>query len=404
GGTFNFDEIRIGTSWTNVVPFVGPPPPPVPALSPIVKFAPVGQDDVVQLTIPPNVNASSTVNITVTNDNPSAFSLSPGDHPASVTLTFNAGATNVQTFNVHVLAAGSANLTVVSNATINTASTTVGSQVSAYDLFQYNSGTLLAGVSGGSGFGASWTDGTSTASIVGGLSYPGLLTSSNAANITVNGNGFRALPATYGGVGGGTVWVSFLIQATDPAAFSSSTYGGLSLFIGGTENFFMGLSTYVSGNNGKYGFIDNAGGANNQLNFTKSVAPGTNAALLVYRLDFPPTNGGPLVVTFYANPILGVTPPAIPTGAVSVNSFTFDTIRIGTGNTMNFDEVRLGGNWGDVVAAPYLGIKPGAGNSVQVSWPAAVGTVGSPGLNGATDLLGPWTPTGLSVTNQNGLN
>jgi hypothetical protein len=347
GGTINFDEIRMGTDWTNVVPFIGLPPPPVPGLNALVKFAPVGQDDVVQLTIPTNVNASSTVNITITNDNPSAFSLSSGN-PASVTLTFNAGATNVQTFNSHVLAAGSATLTVVSNATINAASIVIGSQVSAYDLFQYDSSAPLVGDNGGSGFGAAWVDGTSTASLVGGLAYPSLLTSSNAAQITVNGNGFRSLPVTYGGVGGGTVWVSFLIQGTDPAAFSNATYGGFSLFNGGSEMFFMGLSTYV-GNNGEYGFTDSAGGGD-FYNFTNSVAPGTNVALLVYRLDFPSTNGGQLAITFYANPVLGVTPPAVPTGTATASSLTFNTIRIGTGNTMKFDEVRLGANWGDVVA------------------------------------------------------
>ena len=399
GSTMNFDEIRMGADWTNVVPFVGLPPPPAPALSPLVKYAPVGQDDVVQLTIPPSVNASSTVNITITNSNPSAFSLSSGN-PASVTLTFNAGATNVQTFNAQVLAAGAATLTVVSNASINTASATIGSQVSAYELFQYSTGTLLAGDNGGSGFGASWVEGTSTALNIGGLNYPSLLTSSNAAQITVNGNGFRSLPVTYGGVGGGTVWASVLIQGTDPAAFSNPTYGGFSLFNGGSEMFFMGLSTYV-GNNGEYGFTDWAGGGD-FYNFTNSVAPGTNVALLVYRLDFPPTNGGQLAITFYANPVLGVTPPAVPTGTATASSFTFNTIRIGTGNTMNFDEVRLGANWGDVVAAPYLGIQK-SGSNVQVSWPAAVSTVGNLGLSSSTNLLGTWALTGLSVTNQNGL-
>jgi hypothetical protein len=40
---------------------------------------------------------------------------------------------------------------------------------------------------------------------------------------------------------------------------------------------------------------------------------------------------------------------------------------------------------------------------VQVSWPAAVSTVGNLGMSSSTNLLGTWAPTGLSVTNQNGL-
>ena len=404
-----YDEIRIGTSWTNVVTFVGPPPPPAPALAAPVWVAPVGQDVAVMLTIPTNVNASSTVNITITNDNPSAFSLSPGN-AASVTLTFAAGAANVQTFNARVLATGSATLTVVSNASINTASTIIGSQAAAYEPFEYdttaNTGLPLDagyGYTGGLGFGGEWggsTPANQNATIVSGLTYAGLITSSNAANTTgspvsvgfVEGRALRALDKTYGGTGGGTVWASFLVQAANAFA-ANENFGGLSLFNSGTEELLMGLSAYEP-NNGMYGFKRNSG----QLfqNFTNSVAPGTNTALLVYRFDFPVTNGDLVTVTFYANPTLGATPPAIPTGSASVDNFTFNSIRVACDNNMTFDELRLGGSWGEVVATPTLGIQRLGGSQVQIGWPAVVTGMS---VYSSTNLLGPWLPTGLSVTN-----
>ena len=146
-----------------------------------------------------------------------------------------------------------------------------------------------------------------------GLTYPGLLTSSNCATVIGSaaggaGNGTRTLhlsSGNYGGVGGGTVWISFLIQGAFPVA-SVSDFAGVSLLNGGATSFFMGLDT-TQPNNGKWGYTGTGAG---ETGFADSVVPSTNIDLLVYRLDFPSVAGSLVTVTFYADPPTGPTPPA----------------------------------------------------------------------------------------------
>jgi hypothetical protein len=389
-----FDEIRIGTRWTNVMKFVGTPqplPPPTPALSVPARFIPVGQNTPLTVVIP--ASSPRPLSLTISNDNPAAFSIS-STNAALTTLTFGAGATNVQTLNVHTLAAGAATLTVISNATVNTATLAIASQVSASEPFAYEAiPEGLPGSAGGIGFDFNaWTGGGSVVSP--GLTFPGFVSSSNHASIagaTVGGSGnaIRSLllsSGNYGGVGGGTVWVSFLIQGAFP---ETPQIAGVTL---GTA-FFMGLDT-TTANNGKWGFTGPGAGP---TGFPNSVAPSANTDLLVYRLDFPSVAGDLITVTMYANPPVGPTPPAVPTGSAAANLFTFNQIQLGTDFNMNFDEIRVGGSWAEVVPtelAPSLSIIRSSSTQVQISWP----TGGAYTLMSSTNLLGPWSNSGLSIT------
>lgn len=391
-----FDEIRIGTQWTNVMQFVGTPqplPPPTPALSVPARFVPVSQPAVVTVSIPST--SPRPVIMSIINDNPTAFSLS-STNAAATTLTFGVGGTNVQTLNVLGLAAGAATLTVVSNSTVNTATITFASQVSASESFQYATGTdLLPGSAGGIGFDVNtWAGGGSVVSP--GLTYPGLVTSSNYANIVGaaaggTGNGTRALflsSGDYGGVGGGTVWIGFLIQGAFPVTpqVAGVTLGGI----------FMGLDT-TTANNGKWGFT---GPGMGPTGFPNSVTPSTNTDLLVYRLDFPSVAGELVTVTLYANPAVGPTPPATPVGSASANLFTFNSVTLGTDFNMNFDEIRIGGTWAEVVplaTVPSLSVQRISATQVQISWPASVTGYE---LQSSTSVTGGWGLAGLSETTQ----
>ncbi len=395
--SLNFDEIRIGTQWTNVMKFVGPPqplPPPTPILSAPARFIPVGQDTAVTVVIP--ISTPRPLTMMVSNDNPVAFSIS-STNAALTTLTFGVGATNVQTLNVHVASAGVATLTVLSNSTVNTASVSFASQVSASDEFRYGAGTdLLSGNTGGTGFDVNaWTGGGSVVSP--GLTYPGLVTSSNGVTIVGtaaggSGNATRSLflsSGNYGGVGGGTVWVSFLIRGAFPG---TPQVAGVNL--GGI---FMGLDT-AQPSNGKWGFTGPGAG---ETGFANSVAPSTNTDLLVYRLDFPSVAGELITVTMYANPVVGPNPPVTATGMASANMFTFNSVTLNTDFNMDFDEVRIGGSWTEVVpsaAAPSLSITRTSGAQVQISWP----TGGSYTLLSSTNVLGPWSDAGLSIGSSGG--
>ncbi len=414
GNSAAWDEIRWSTNFDGVT-IVAPPAPTTfaPTLSATLRLAPIGQTLPIMITIPTNANAISTVKLILTNNNPGAVSLVGG---SLVTNTFAVGATNVQFINTTVSGTGAATISVVTNETFSSASLQLGSQISASESFQYNTTANTTfpldagyGYTGGTGFGGEWGSTlplNQNVTVVSGLNYPGLITSSNAANAIgspaslgfVEARALRPLDKTYGGVGGGTVWASCVIQGTTPFA-PNENFGGYSLFGGGNEQMFLGLTAYEA-NNGTYGF--KRSGAQLYQSFPDSVAPSADPALLVYRFDFPTTNGGPVAVTFYANPVLGATPPATPTGTADVSLFTFDAIRIACDNNMSFDELRLGASW--LAVTPFIAnpsITQTSPTQVQISWSTnAVGTYTL--LSSSPSVLGPWNPAGLSVSTSGG--
>lgn len=393
GDALTFDEIRIGSHWTNVVPFVGtpdPPVPPTPTLSAAARLAPVGYAASVTVWMP--TNSPRPVTMVITNDNPTSFSLS-STNPAETTLTFSSGGTNVQTLNVQVLGGGSATLTVVSSPTVNTATIIIGAQVSASESFRYEAGLgLLSGSAGGVGFDVNtWTGGGDLISP--GLNYLGLSSSSNAASLTATTADRILFPISggYGGAGGGTVWISFLVRGPVPSDVANGA--GLSLLNGTTEGLLLGLTTYAGGST--WGWVGPGMGPVNPPN---SVVPSTNTDLLVYRLDFPAAVNDLVNITLYANPAAGPTPPAA-TDSGSVHYFTFNAIRISSSVTNDFDEIRLGGSWADVVPALVLNIQAVSATQVRIAWPATLTGVE---LQSSTNLTSGWGPAGLSVSTVNG--
>ena len=406
GGSVTWGEIRIGTDWTNVVKIVGTPQLPglpTPELAAPANFLPVGQTAEVTVTIPSNTTRPLTM--AITNSNPTSFRIS-STNAQRTTLTFGVGGTNVQTVNVQVLSAGAMTLTVVSNSTVNGASLNLASQVSASEEFAYDAGAgLLSGAAGGSGFDVNtWTGSGDITSP--GLTYPGLVTSSNCATEIGGGVGsvssasrafYLSTGGNYGGVGGGTVWISFLIRGEFPPS-SSGDIAGVWLLDGGASPFFMGLDT-AQPNNGKWGYTGTGAG---ETGFSGSVVPSTNVDLLVYRLDFPSVSGGLVTVTFYADPPAGPTPPASPTGIGGAYSFNFNGVQIGTDLTSDFDEIRIGGSWAEVVplaVAPTLSVVKISGTQVQISWPTPSSTYT---LMSSSSLSGPWAAAGLSVSTSGG--
>ena len=71
---------------------------------------------------------------------------------------------------------------------------------------------------------------------------------------------------------------------------------------------------------------------------------------------------------------------------------------------MNFDEIRIGGSWTDVVPLapppPNLNIVRLSANQVQISWPTPA--AGSYTLLASSSPSGPWTGAGLSISTSGG--
>jgi len=214
--------------------------------------------------------------------------------------------------------------------------------------FVYAAGALN-GRAGGTGWAGAWTISGAGANVTNpGFSY----TDANSAVLPVAG-GKATLP---GGDAGnfrltsnspdtvGTLYVSFLGQMT---ANPIGGYAGLSLFQGTApagEFLFFGKPT----NETNWGFDLKGGVVNTEVGTT----PASALSLLVYRVDF----GSPTTVRLFVNPTLG-TEPAVASATGSRTNFTWDTIRIQSGNGAvgSFDEIRIGTDYASVAPVPEPG-------------------------------------------------
>jgi hypothetical protein len=213
--------------------------------------------------------------------------------------------------------------------------------LTAYEPFDYVAGSLT-GQSGGTGWNAGWTvSGTGGTVSSPGLSYvdgnsTGLAVAGNKADWVSNNNGNFRLPTSTPDANGTTLYLSFLAQLT-----TSTGYAGLSLFQGVTENLFLGAPNTRT----FWGIDPKAGGSGVAV----STTPTTTLSLLVYRIDFAATT----TISLYVNPTLGIE-PATPAITATRPSFTWDTIRIqsGNGSVGAIDEIRIGTDYGSVAPIP----------------------------------------------------
>ena len=215
----------------------------------------------------------------------------------------------------------------------------------AYEAFDYAPGPLGT-ASGGSGWTTNWTGGSTN------VTAPGLVASgvgsASTNKLTTNNdnNGaFRSVLAQ--GADGTTVWLGYLTSGT--GAPVAGGYAGVSLFAGGAENLFTGKRSGQT----TLG-VERSGQTNGGGNST--VTGDTVTHLLVYRIDFGAgTTAGNEKVTMYVDPAPGAAPDVAPSVTLAdVTNFTFDRVRIQSGNGSNFnvDEVSLGTTYADVVPEP----------------------------------------------------
>jgi hypothetical protein len=215
------------------------------------------------------------------------------------------------------------------------------------DSFDYPAGGL-GSASGGSGWTTPWAGGSTT------VTSPGLtlngVGSAGTNKLTTNNDNlgaFRGVPAQ--GADGTTVWLGYLTSGT--GAPVSAGYAGVSLFAGGTENLFTGKRS----NQTVLG-VERSGGVSGD----STVSADTATHFLVYRIDFGAgTTAGNEKVTMYVDPTPGAAPDVAPAVTLAdVGNFTFDQIRIqsGNGSSFNVDEVALGANYSDIPEPATAGL------------------------------------------------
>jgi len=206
-----------------------------------------------------------------------------------------------------------------------------------YEGFSYTAGVgALAAKSGGTNWSGAWDGGANDINATG-LTYTsgGTLTAAGGKGVFVNNAGsFRNVSAS--AQPDGTYWISFLARSTIPG----TNWGGLSLFNGGAEQLFFGQRSSAT----NWG-VERSGGAG----ATTAVGTGT-VSFIVAKIVL---KAGTDDVYLWANPSLASTPSdGTATQLLGLATFTFDRIRIqhglGTGQTLEVDEVRIGQSYADV--------------------------------------------------------
>lgn len=236
-------------------------------------------------------------------------------------------------------------------------------QPATYEAFSYSAGTgALAGKSGGDNWNGAWDSGSNDINAAG-LTYSsgGTLTASGGKAVLKDGvASFRNISSsTYAN---GTYWVSFLAKSSNPG----SNWGGLSLYNGTNETIYIG-QRFGQNNWG----IERSGSGN-------GVNTSTNTGTVTYLVAKIVLQAGNDTVYLWTNPSLSSTPvDGNATQFTNINDFTFDRIRLqqglGTGQTMEIDEVRLGNSYAEVAPTGS-----GGGGSAPVITPnqTASGTQG----------------------------
>lgn len=251
----------------------------------------------------------------------------------------------------------------------------------AYEPYNYTLASAPTFVSGsptqttGGGFSSGYNGGGLTT--VAGLTYAGLGANYNALKQTAAYSGENLASP----VSSGTVYLSYLINMSGNPGGNKV---GLEMNTGG-NGMFVGVTTPVTGTTGKLGVNQqvgyNDGAANQWESPTANITYG-NTYFVVVKLT---GTGSGWTGSIWVNPTANTGSEPAADGTFTMPQFTISACSIvnpaGAGGNFVFDELRIGTTWAEAVtysvappAAPTgLGATPG-GNSVSLSWTAAVGS------------------------------
>ena len=240
----------------------------------------------------------------------------------------------------------------------------------AYEPFATGNGGYTTGNIDGqnpsvTGFSGQWTHSQyNNANISAtGLSYPGIPTT-GGMYVGDNSRSYRALATPFGSTTSGTYWMSYLYQSTADGgnwqAFETYTTSGT---IGQDSSRRYLISNGAAGWDGGTGTGAFNVGASGVSGIIPGGAAGTDVNLFVIKMEF--VAGGNDTFTVWRNPSLGSEPT---TGGLAKTG-DFDWAYTGifdadTPGKVNFDEIRIGTTFVDVIPEPgslsLLGLMGGA--------------------------------------------
>jgi hypothetical protein len=225
-------------------------------------------------------------------------------------------------------------------------SLSVRADLLVWDNFSAASSGSLSGTGSGTGWTGNWS-GYGVNYATPGLTYPGLQTSGNAAVADGSyGTMFRS-PGDLGGDGSDPIWMGVVMQG----GAAGNGFGGLSLFTGGAENFFIGQGWAKS----TYSIAVNGGNP-----ILTSQSSGTLSFLvveLIFGTGTDPNTDNPYDTAYvWVDPTPGSTAPSTASAAITVTTiedFDFDNVRISSGpGTFALGDLRIGQTYGDVAPVP----------------------------------------------------
>lgn len=239
-------------------------------------------------------------------------------------------------------------------------------QLIAYEPFNYAAGGFANGTaSTASGFTGNWLVQGSAATSVSGLSYPSLSVSGNAFRQNPNGRDQIGLASA---LSSGTVYISWLFNQ---GGNNGADYNGLFLAGDGATSLFAGFTGAWSGTAGNIGLasilttsLTGVGGTSlAQMPGPAQIVNYNATHLMVLQIDFN-TSGDNDTIKLWVDPTAGVASPAgninAPNPDLTVNSFNVGSISgigfnlQGGANNDQFDEIRIGNTYGDVVSAAVV--------------------------------------------------
>ncbi|MBE3098923.1 MAG: PEP-CTERM sorting domain-containing protein [Planctomycetes bacterium] len=206
------------------------------------------------------------------------------------------------------------------------------------DRFEYNEGALAGNGSAGGGWGGGWTDGGTVSA--GSFAYGALPVAGNHVTVTSGTPAWRLLDAMYAPTSG-SLWVSFTCRG-----YSETGWSGVSFFEGGDERMFMGMP----GLSPTWGI--HLYEWTTQERILSNDLVDMTIRFFVARFDYNGT--GDTAVTLWIDPAVSPTPPsdASAEGTSARTAMQFDRIRIAGDRDCEYDELRLGTSWADVVPEP----------------------------------------------------
>jgi hypothetical protein len=214
------------------------------------------------------------------------------------------------------------------------------------ETFDYSTGSSLAGQNGGAGFSGAWSGGNST--IVSGLNGA-------ATAVQVGSDSSSRTLASTVSTASGDIYIAYQMNVS---SFFGGDYTGMSLYNGGTEEFFFGIPWQAR----NFGFDAHAGNGAADIK-TIDFSPLEASTYLVVLGLLDSVTPGKVDIKLWATSNLGSSVSSLVTGSANAQLLAVK-------NDFDITSIRLAGNYSGNLKLGGLGSASTAAQAANLSQPA----------------------------------